>query len=346
MFQALEQRFGSSQLDFSGDLETLFQLLLERRAQVNASTVDSYCADCIGLFKRLAPIDTNKACLLLDTVLILSGPNDEVQHLLDIYCKNPFKDHSSAIDDWPKYPEEFECRTVVPSLPQSASALPTVTDPSVKEFLQLRRGPFIATDVSSSWPALKKWKSPKFWITLVGHRYFPVEVGSSYLDPDWTQDFIQLKAYLDKFIFSPAPVKETAYIAQHNWIHQVPELLTDFDTPELCDLFLGEALSMPIVHFWFGMAGTLSPLHFDKYDNFFCQIVGAKRVILVSPDFSHHLSVGSNTCPLVGEQLTLLLASIAHQVVIVQPGQTLFIPKGWWHQVESLAFSISLSFWF
>jgi ribosomal protein L16 Arg81 hydroxylase len=30
--------------------------------------------------------------------------------------------------------------------------------------------------------------------------------------------------------------------------------------------------------------------------------------------------------------------------VVVEPGETLFVPLGWWHQVEALDTSLSISF--
>ena len=339
VFQSLQKRFGDSSLVESN--EEAFQQLYNRRKHVNAQSVDSYCADCIALVKAL--LDRNEAdkvCWLLDLVLILSGPNDDIQKLIQLYCKRD-------ADEFSEYPEEFYKKRDFPS----TDALPRFSDPTVKEFKESRLRPFVATEISASWPALKKWCNPRFWLKLAGNRFFPVEKGSSYLDDEWSQDFMQLRSYLDCCVFCDLPPNDIVYIAQHNWLHQLPELENDFEVPELCDLFLYEALSCALIHFWFGMAGTLTPLHFDKHDNFFCQIVGVKKVILVSPEYNNRLSGGSssssnNTCSLKTDELKTLLQSIPHETVLVSAGQTLFIPKGWWHQVEAVTFSISISFWF
>lgn len=59
---------------------------------------------------------------------------------------------------------------------------------------------------------------------------------------------------------------EVAYIAQHPLFDQMPSLVHDFEQP---DLMGGEALQM---NAWIGTKGTVTPLHFDSYDNFLAQV--------------------------------------------------------------------------
>lgn len=336
LFLVLYNHFGSPKLKAYEDIDISFNDLIRRRSKINSDTVEEYCADCIALLERLTEADCEKACQLLDTVLILSGPNEDIQKLLYFYYKE------LESNEIARYPLEFDPCAIKGKV---SSQIPVIGDPTIKEFNELQNYPFVSSAISSSWNASHKWKNPQFWLKLAAYRYFPVEIGSSYLEADWSQDFIQLKAYLDDYVFSSTPSK-IAYIAQHNWVHQLPVLKEDFEIPELCDFFLADSLTDAMVHFWFGMAGTQTPLHYDKYNNFFCQVVGTKKVILVNPSHRHLFSDGSNTCPVHGDQLDTLLTTVPHHTVIVDAGQTLFIPKGWWHQVESLSFSISLSFWF
>jgi hypothetical protein len=99
---------------------------------------------------------------------------------------------------------------------------------------------------------------------------------------------------------------------------------------------------------WIGPKGTVTPLHFDMINNFFCQISGSKRVRLVpswsmpwvyndyhvysdvdaaSPDFDQHP----------------LFSNVTMYDFVVYPGEVLFIPLGWWHHLESLEPTVSLT---
>lgn len=61
------------------------------------------------------------------------------------------------------------------------------------------------------------------------------------------------------------PDADVAYIAQHPLFDQMPSLMSDFHQPELMG---GEAMQM---NAWIGTKGTVTPLHFDSYDNFLAQ---------------------------------------------------------------------------
>ncbi len=59
---------------------------------------------------------------------------------------------------------------------------------------------------------------------------------------------------------------EVAYIAQHPLFDQLPNLTSDFEQPGLMG---GESMQM---NAWIGTEGTVTPLHFDSYDNFLAQV--------------------------------------------------------------------------
>lgn len=75
----------------------------------------------------------------------------------------------------------------------------------------------------------------------------------------FTKDYMQPSA-------ESQPHAEVAYIAQHPLFDQMPSLLSDFDQPALMG---GTAVQM---NAWIGTKGTVTPLHFDSYDNFLAQV--------------------------------------------------------------------------
>lgn len=106
--------------------------------------------------------------------------------------------------------------------------------------------------------------------------------------------------------------------------------------------------------FWLGPAGTVTPLHADYDDNLFVQIWGRKRILLAPP---HHdaflypreanaLLYGSPFDPEAPDFDAYPLARQAALLeLIVEPGDMLYVPAGWYHQVRSLSFSLSSNRW-
>ncbi|NVM80111.1 hypothetical protein FHW83_005956 [Duganella sp. SG902] len=106
--------------------------------------------------------------------------------------------------------------------------------------------------------------------------------------------------------------------------------------------------------FWIGPAGTVTPLHCDYDDNIFAQIWGTKRIFLAPPHHDAFLYVKEASAMLFGSPFDpeapdyeqFPLARQASMIeVIVQPGDMLYVPAGWYHQVRALTFSLSSNRW-
>ena len=106
--------------------------------------------------------------------------------------------------------------------------------------------------------------------------------------------------------------------------------------------------------FWLGPAGTVTPLHCDYDDNVFAQIWGSKRIFLAPPHHDEFLYpreanailFGSPFDPEAPDFERFPLARQAATVeVIVNPGDMLYVPAGWYHQVRALTFSLSSNRW-
>lgn len=106
--------------------------------------------------------------------------------------------------------------------------------------------------------------------------------------------------------------------------------------------------------FWLGPARTVTPLHCDYDDNIFAQIWGSKRIFLAPPHHDEFLYVreanpvlfGSPFDPEAPDFDAFPLARRAALVeVVVHPGDMLYVPAGWYHQVRALTFSLSANRW-
>jgi hypothetical protein len=106
--------------------------------------------------------------------------------------------------------------------------------------------------------------------------------------------------------------------------------------------------------FWLGPAGTVTPLHCDYDDNIFAQIWGTKRIFLSPPHHDEFLYANEANAILFGSPFNpeapdfekFPLARQASMIeCIVNPGELLYVPAGWYHQVRSLTFSLSSNRW-
>ena len=106
--------------------------------------------------------------------------------------------------------------------------------------------------------------------------------------------------------------------------------------------------------FWLGPAGTVTPLHCDYDNNIFAQIWGSKHIFLAPPHHDEFLYpreanpvlFGSPFNPEAPDFGQFPLARQALMVeCVVTPGEMLFVPAGWYHQVRALTFSLSSNRW-
>lgn len=95
--------------------------------------------------------------------------------------------------------------------------------------------------------------------------------------------------------------------------------------------------------FWMGPRGTITPWHHDLTQNFLLNIVGVKRVRLVSPSRTPAMRNHVHCFSRFGSA-TDLPPDLAMQEVEIGPGEILFIPVGWWHHVEGRSLTIGMSF--
>jgi len=272
----------------------------------------------------------------------------------------------------------FECNpkdmspTTTTPLPSVKNKIPASSSMDVLSFREkhlVSGHPVVFPNFSKDWPAVDTNSDRKWTLSrlrqLVGHRTVPVELGSKYTDPDWTQTMMTLGNFIDEFIHK---TNKKAYVAQVNLFDQMPILRKDFSIPDLTALSaqdLDDDVSCDI-NAWFGPEVTVSPLHFDDKDNIFIQVMGVKYVRLYSRDIPSELiypktdnllkntseididlldekqiSLSSTKFPKFFTSDTNLFMS----ETVLTEGDALFIPKGTWHFVKSLSTSFSISFW-
>jgi hypothetical protein len=100
--------------------------------------------------------------------------------------------------------------------------------------------------------------------------------------------------------------------------------------------------------FWFGPAGTITPFHHDLTNNFMSQIMGRKRVRLVAPCelakmYNQRHCFTDIDAKAVDLKRFPAMAGVTIHDCVLEPGEILFLPVGWWHHVEALDISVTLA---
>lgn len=98
--------------------------------------------------------------------------------------------------------------------------------------------------------------------------------------------------------------------------------------------------------FWLGPKGTLTPFHHDLTNNLLVQVMGRKRVLMVPAwelaRMKNSIHCFSGREPGEWESGDPSLPPLLE--CVIDPGEALFLPVGWWHHVEALDISLSMSF--
>jgi len=136
----------------------------------------------------------------------------------------------------------------------------------------------------------------------------------------------------------------------------VPEVVPGFERENPLPLLAG----LPAVpRIWIGNASVVST-HFDESDNLACVIAGRRRFTLFPPEQVANLYVGPLDFTMAGQPTSMVdlrapdferfprfrEALAAAAVAELEPGDALYVPALWWHNVEGLSpFNILVNHW-
>lgn len=226
---------------------------------------------------------------------------------------------------------------------------------SAEEFLDAHYAanwPVLLGNELVDWPAVARW-TPEYLRRLIGPAEVQVQ-GNRSEDPDFERNMPAHCTVMpfDSFInrISSADTGNDLYLTAYNSAANVRALAPLEKDLGFLDKFLSRDGDMPHGMPWIGASGTFTPLHHDLTNNLLIQIRGRKRVLLVSPSETPRLyndrhvysSVRDLAAPDIVARFPKLEGLRVHQVIL-QPGDVLFIPIGWWHQVTSLDFSVTFT---
>ncbi len=212
--------------------------------------------------------------------------------------------------------------------------------------------PVVIKDLSKSWPAFTKWNWDYFK-QLVGDKMVPLYnniKSDAYTPINKADDYKTFGEYIDMISKGPAGWR----IFLFNIFDHAPQLINDFTWPE--HLMRGFVKKYPML--FTGGATSVTHMHFDidMSHILHTQFGGRKRVlmfpfkeqhklyrkpfeVLSLADFSHYYE--QNGSPDYERFPALKLAEGFD--FILEPGDTLFMPAGYWHHMEYIDSGFAMS---
>ena len=119
-----------------------------------------------------------------------------------------------------------------------------------------------------SMPCIKKWQDVAYFKERFGKRLIPLGVGKYDDVENWKEEIVPMETFIDEHLAPDILKKEdnnfVSYLAQHQLFEQIPQLALDFEIPKWCNAGHFERCNI-----WLGTSGTITPCHFDSYDNIF-----------------------------------------------------------------------------
>ena len=288
----------------------------------------------------------------LMTVMLQHGvEKDDARILIEWVTSNPLMGAVQTLHK--KHEKMASMMRNLNAVQKQASDIQKIDTPDEDTFYQKYwRGnqPVVLKGMVDDWQAMTKWTMP-FLSENFGDHVIEIQENRE-KDPNYEINSINHKTkvtvrdFIDRIGKGPS---NDFYMTANNHI---------FETEEM-GVLLNDIGSVPSYitppkerdgnwFLWVGPAGTITPLHHDENIIFHTQIKGRKRWKLISPmdtpNLYNHKAVFSEVDLFnIDYDRFPLMRGVQVADFVVEPGETLFLPLGWWHGVEALEPSISVS---
>lgn len=240
------------------------------------------------------------------------------------------------------------------ALSSHSNTIPRIPFLSKDEFLDQyysQNKPVILTGLMNNWAALQRW-TPEYLKEKYGNVSIQVQ-GNRNADPNYEINLEQhrktmlFQDYIDWVVH--AGETNDYYMVANNHTLNREEMQGLFEDMEIFPEYLNPDIKAGRTFFWFGSAGTVTPLHHDPINIFLAQVSGRKLIKMIPPQQTPFLyntiGVFSPIDPANPDYSRYPLYRNVRSIdVILHPGEVIFLPVGWWHYVKALEISISVSF--
>jgi hypothetical protein len=226
-----------------------------------------------------------------------------------------------------------------------------------KEFVAAHQ-PVIITGDMKRWEALALWNTD-YLKSVIGITEVSVEVSRSNFFPPVHESSpaklardrkkMSFNRYAD-MVASANQATDQYYYSETSFTDRFPALAENIHYPGCLD-----GQEKITTNFWVSSPGTMTPLHYDVVHNLFAQVWGQKQLTLFAPEqwsmlypFPVYSRVAGFSRVNIQQPDLKKFPKFdkARPIAFtLNPGEMLYIPPFWWHQVHSLDAAISVNFW-
>lgn len=209
--------------------------------------------------------------------------------------------------------------------------------------------PLVIKNLSKDWPAYKKW-TWDYFIDIVGEKKVGVYnniKSDAYTPINTADDYMKFGDYLKKVKAGPLDLR----IFLFNIFQHAPQLISDFTWPE--HLLKGFVKKFPML--FVGGQGSVTHIHFDidMSHILHTQFIGRKRVLLFPYDEQFKLyrkpwevlslaNFADYNNSFDYENFPAVKLAKGYEVIL-EHGDTLFMPAGYWHHMEYIEGGFAMS---
>lgn len=233
---------------------------------------------------------------------------------------------------------------------KAVDTVDTISAADFKQNYYQAMKPLVIKNLSKEWPAYKKWNWDYF-IDIVGEKEVGVynNVKSDAYTPINTADaYMKFGEYLKKVKSGPLDLR----IFLFNIFQHAPQIVADFTWPEA--LMKGFVKKYPML--FVGGQGSVTHMHFDidMSHIFHTQFIGRKRVLLFPFEEQYKLyrkpwevlslaNYANYNTDFDYDSFPAAKLAKGYEVIL-EHGDTLFMPAGYWHHMEYIdgGFAMSL----
>ena len=251
----------------------------------------------------------------------------------------------------PKYlaPRFNGSNPVVQAIPKIANLS---VDAFVTDFIRPQR-PVILQGWAQQWPAFSKWSFEYF---ATRYADVPVRAGVNLTEGGLlslpVDEYVHDMSMREFVALIQSPQRTKPCYLYEMQTSRFPGASDDVAFPAALKSEHGYSSSIAS-NLWIGSGGTKLTFHFDLTDNFLAQIAGEKFVRLAAPDQSRMMyptlrqfTESAVDADRFDPRLHPDFRSVTLYENSLEPGEILYIPQFWWHEIRALNPSISVNDWF